>query len=96
MHMVVIYVRKDWLSTIGDTADLLLVRGTANDYVSFLADPTVRVDHPFVEAKIARKDVSQGEYFVPSKIPVGLVSGIFDLTMKETSKYGFHGPPQDE
>jgi hypothetical protein len=44
-----------------------------------------------VDALLARKDLTEdGECFIPSMIPSGLVSGIFDMTKKETSKYGFH------
>jgi hypothetical protein len=90
--MIVIFVQKSWLGTIGDVAELLLIEQHPNDYISVLAGPTV-VNFPFVEAELARKTVTeQGEIFLPAKIPVGMVSGIFDLTQGETKKFGFHPP----
>lgn len=88
--MIVIFVQKSWVDTIGDVADLLLFRGEQNGYVSILAGKAV-AGYPFVEAQLARKDITEhGKVFIPSNIPSNLVSGIFDLTETETSKFGFH------
>ncbi len=88
--MVAIYVHRDWLKTIGDVADLLLTIEHEGDYVSFLA-VKIEVNYPFVEAKVARKEILEThDVFLPAKIPVAAVTGIFDLTRKEASKYGFH------
>ncbi|MGA8223035.1 MAG: hypothetical protein WB780_15410 [Candidatus Acidiferrales bacterium] len=90
--MVVIYIQKSWLGTIGEVADLLLTQEHPNDYISVLAGPTV-VSFPFVDAELARKVATEkGEYFVPARIPATLISGIFDLTQGETKKFGFHPP----
>jgi hypothetical protein len=90
--MIVIYIKKSWLDTIGDTAKLLRVREESNDHVSILAaNKRMDANFPFVEAYLAREEVTEnGEVFILSRIPVGVVTGIFDLTKKETSKYGFH------
>jgi hypothetical protein len=57
-----------------------------------LAGATV-VSYPFVDAELARKDVTEkGEYFVPARIPAGMISAIFDLTQGETKGFGFHPP----
>ena len=93
--MVAIYVQKTWLKTIGDVAELLLVRDHEGAYVSFLAGK-IEVNYPFIEAKVARKKFDGNEdVFMPAKIPVGVISGIFDLTRKEASKYGFHETKKD-
>ena len=90
--MIVIFVQKSWVDTIGDVADLLLIRGEQNGYVSVLAGKAV-AGYPFVEAQLARKEVTEsGKVFIPSSIPTNLVSGIFDVTEIETSKFGFHQP----
>ena len=45
--------------------------------------------YPFVEANLIRK-MDDDEPFLPAKIPFSLISGIFDLTKKETeSRFGF-------
>ena len=94
--MVAIYVQRTWLKTIGDVAGLLLVVEHEGDYVSFLAGK-IEVNYPFVEAKIARRQIEDThDVFLPAKIPVGVISGIFDLTRKEAaSKYGFHETKKD-
>jgi hypothetical protein len=90
--MIVIYVKKEWLETIGEAADLLLIRAEQNNYVSILAWGVVR-GFPFVEARLASKSAMEsGEYLVPSSIPTHLVSGIFDLTAGEAERLGFHQP----
>jgi hypothetical protein len=94
--MVAIYVQRTWLKTIGDVADLLLTVEHEGEYVSFLAGK-IEVNYPFVEAKVARKEVTEThDVFLPAKIPVGVISGIFDLTRKEASKYGFHETKKEE
>jgi hypothetical protein len=93
--VIVIYLQQSWLKTIGEVADLILIQQHPNDFVSVLAGPTV-VSFPFVEAELARKTVTEkGECFLPARIPVAVVSGIFDLTQGETKKFGFH-PPETE
>ncbi len=88
--MVAIYVQKSWLKTIGRVANLLLTQDEDGDYISFLAGK-VEINFPFVETKVARKEGEDTDnIFLPLKIPVGVISGIFDLTRKEVSKYGFH------
>ncbi len=88
--MVAIYVQKSWLKTIGKVAKLLLTQDEDGDYISFLAGK-VEVNFPFVEAKVARTEGEETDnVFLPLKIPVAVISGIFDLTRKEVSKYGFH------
>ena len=88
--MVAIYMQRTWLKTIGDVAALLMVLEHEGEYVSFLAGK-IEVNYPFIEAKVARKKFDENEdVFLPAKIPVGVISGIFDLTRKEASKYGFH------
>jgi len=92
--MHAIYVQRAWLKTIGDVADLLQTREEVGDYVSFLAGK-IEVNYPFVQADIARKEVTEtSEVFVSALIPVNVVHGIFDLTRKEVRKYGFH-PPEE-
>ena len=94
--MVAIYVQRNWLKTIGDVAHLLLTVEHEGDYVSFLAG-NIEINPPFMEAKIARKEYKEtDQVFLPAKIPVGVISGIFDLTRKEASKYGFHETKKDE
>lgn len=56
--MVAIYVQRTWLKTISDVANLLLVVEDEGEYVSFLAGK-VEVNFPFVEAKVARKEVDE-------------------------------------
>jgi len=87
--MVAIFVQRTWLKTIGDVASLFLTVEHEGEYVSFLAGK-IEVNYPFVEAQIARKEVSESSgVFLPAKIPVAVISGIFDLTRNEESKYGF-------
>ncbi len=91
--MVVIYIQKNWLDTIGDIKDMILVRSEDENYISVLAmEKKLTVGYPFVEANLIRK-MDDDEPFVPAKIPFSLVSGIFDLTKKEMqSKFGFVTP----
>ena len=90
--MIAIYIQNSWLKTIGQIADLLLIHQHPNDCFSVLAGPTV-ITFPFVDAELVRKTATQtGELFLPARIPVGMVSGIFDLTEGETKKLGFHLP----
>jgi hypothetical protein len=90
--MIAIYVQRSWLMTVGNIADLIIVQEEAGDYVSLLAGPAT-VNPPFVEAELARSKVAKkGEVFLPAKIPIAVISGIFDLTEGEVSKYGFHPP----
>jgi hypothetical protein len=89
-NMIVIFVQKSWIETIGDVADLILIRDKQKGYVSLLAGK-YDVNPPFINAHLARKDVADDdECFIPAVIPANCVSGIFDLTRKETTKYGFH------
>ncbi len=92
--VVVIYVQKSWLDTIGDTADLLLTLAEKNDCVSLLAaEEKLDSDSTFVHARLARKDEGEGgAWFIPSSIPTRLVSGMFNMTKKETRRFGFSGP----
>jgi hypothetical protein len=90
--MVVIYIEKKWLNTIGDIKDLLLIRSEEENYISVLAaEKKLTVGFSFVEADLIRKEEDE-EPLLPAKIPSSLVSGIFDLTKEETqSKFGFVG-----
>jgi hypothetical protein len=92
--MIVIYVQKSWLDTIGDTADLLLTLAEKNDCVSILAmEQKLDSDSTFVHARLTRKDAGEGDaWFIPSSIPTRLVEGIFNMTRKETKRFGFSGP----
>jgi hypothetical protein len=82
--------------TIGGVAELLLTIEHEGDYVSFLAGKIV-VNPPFVEAMVARREVLEThDVFLPAKIPTAVISGIFDLTQKQASKYGFHEPKKKE
>lgn len=90
--MFAIYVRKSWLETIGEIRDRLMIRETPGEYVSLLASDAI-TDFPFVETKLARKEVTdKGDAFLSAQIPVSQISGIFSLTNLEASKYGFHPP----
>jgi hypothetical protein len=90
LSMNVIFVQKSWLETIGDVANCLLIREEQNNCISLLAGK-YDLNPPFVDAHLARKDIGEdGECFIPAMIPMNFVSGIFDMTKKETSKYGFH------
>ncbi len=90
--MYAIYVRKSWLKTIGEIGDRVIVREGAGEYVSLLAADAI-TNFPFVETKLARKEVTEkGDAFLPAQIPVSEISGIFNLTNLEASKYGFHPP----
>lgn len=90
--MVAIYVKKEWLSTIGETASLVFVREETTDTVSLLAG-RVKVDYPFLDCELVHTNPAPDtETFLPSKIPVSVVCGIFDLTSKQVSKYGFTPP----
>ncbi len=88
--MNVIYIQKSWLNTIGDIKDMILVRSEDENYISVLAsEKKLTASYPFVEANLIRK-VEYDEPFLPAKIPFSIISGIFDLTRKETeSKFGF-------
>jgi len=93
--VVEIYVQRSWLKTIGSVAELLLTVEHEGEYISFLAGK-IEINFPFVECKVARKEVNEThDVFLPAKIPVNVVSGIFDLTRKEASKYGFHETKRD-
>jgi hypothetical protein len=87
--MLVIYVHKSWLDQIGKVADLIVIQESSNEYVSILA-ASARVEFPFVEAKLVRRDVLAGQWLLPSSVPVQLVSGLFDLTREEAKNFGFH------
>lgn len=88
--MFAIYVQRSWLNTIGDIANIIAVYEQTGDCVSVLAG-SAAVNYPFVEAKLARKQPTEkGDAFLPAQIPVAVVSGIFNLTSGEVSKYGFH------
>ena len=90
--MKVIYIEKKWLEMIGDVKDILLIRSEDGDYISVLAqEKKMEINFPFVEANLIRKlDTDDDEYLLPAKIPVSLISGIFDLTRTEAeNKYGF-------
>jgi hypothetical protein len=90
--MLAIYVQKSWLSSIGDIAQLVVLREEADDVVSLVAGP-VRVNFPFVEAELARREVTEkGDVFISAKIPTAVITGIFDLTVGEAKKLGFHPP----
>jgi len=91
--MVVIYIQKSWLDTIGDIKDMILVRSEDENYISVLAsEKKLTAVYPFVEANLIRK-MEYDEPVLSAKIPFSLVSGIFDLTKKETqSKFGFVTP----
>lgn len=90
--MIAIYVRKSWLKTIGEIADRIIVREEPGEYASVLASDAI-TDFPFVETKLARKEVTdKGDAFLSAQIPVSEISGIFSLTNLEASKYGFHAP----
>ncbi len=88
--MVVIYIQKNWLDTIGDIKDMILVRSEDENYISVLAsEKKLTAGYPFVEANLIRK-MEYDEPVLAAKIPFSLISGIFDLTKKETqSKFGF-------
>jgi hypothetical protein len=87
--MVAIYVQKSWLESIPDVANLVLFRD-AGEYFALLAGKT-DIDAPFVVTKLARrKTAEKGQAFIPCKIPAQFVIGVFDLTVKEESVYGFH------
>jgi hypothetical protein len=90
--MNVIYIEKKWLDMIGDIKDILLIGSEDGDYISVLAmEKRLEITFPFVEANLIRKlDTDDEEYFLPAKIPVLHISGIFDLTRREAeNKYGF-------
>ena len=90
--MFAIYVRRAWLHTVGEIADRLIVRAEPGEYVSLLAADAI-TNFPFVEAKLARKELTQkGDAFLSAQIPAAEVSGIFNLTAAEAGKYGFHPP----
>ena len=92
LAMKVIYIEKKWLDMIGDIKDILLIRSEDGDYISVLAqEKKMEINFPFVEANLIRKlDTDDDEYLLPAKIPVSLISGIFDLTRTEAeNKYGF-------
>ncbi|PYU50437.1 MAG: hypothetical protein DMG48_14085 [Acidobacteria bacterium] len=88
--MIVIYIQKNWLDTIGDVKNMILVRSEDENYISVLAmEKKLTAGYPFVEANLIRK-MDDDEPFLPAKIPFSLISGIFDLTKKETeSRFGF-------
>lgn len=88
--MVVIYIEKKWLDAIGDIKDMILVRSEDENYISVLAsEKKLTASFPFVEAYLVR-NFDSDEPLLSAKIPSSLVSGIFDLTRKETeSKFGF-------
>jgi len=91
--MNVIYIQKSWLNTIGDIKDMILVRSEDENYISVLAsEKKLTASYPFVEANLIRK-VEYDEPLLPAKIPFSFISGIFDLTRKETeNKFGFITP----
>jgi len=91
--MNVIYIQRNWLDTIGDIKDMIMVRSEDQNYISVLAmEKKLTVGFPFVEANLIRKSDAD-ELILPAKIPSSLISGIFDLTRKETeSKFGFVSP----
>jgi len=91
--MILIYVHKSWLGTIGKVADLLAVMEPHHEHVSMLA-ASAEVNFPFVEAKLVRRDAFAGKWLLPSSIPVNLVSGIFDMTRAEAEKFGFQPPDE--
>jgi len=88
--VIVIYIQKNWLDTIGDVKNMILVRSEDENYISVLAmEKKLTAGYPFVEANLIRK-MDDDEPFLPAKIPFSLISGIFDLTKKETeSRFGF-------
>jgi len=69
---------------------MILVRSEDENYISVLAmEKKLTAGYPFVEANLIRK-MDDDEPFLPAKIPFSLISGIFDLTKKETeSRFGF-------
>jgi len=90
--MFAIYVRRAWLHTIGEIGDRIIVREEPGEYVALLAADAI-TNFPFVEAKLARKELTQkGDGFLSAQIPVAEISGIFNLTAIEAGKYGFHPP----
>jgi len=80
-------IGMDWI------IDMIMVRSEDQNYISVLAmEKKLTVGFPFVEANLIRKSDAD-ELILPAKIPSSLISGIFDLTRKETeSKFGFVGP----
>jgi hypothetical protein len=95
VSMFAIYVQRTWLNTIGDVAGLVTIWEQTGDCVSVLA-ASAAINYPFVEAKLARKQSTEkGDAFLPAQIPIAVVSGIFNLTSGEVSKYGFH-PPENK
>jgi hypothetical protein len=93
--MVAIYVQKSWLESIPDVANLILFRD-AGEYFALLAGKT-DIDAPFVVTKLARRQMTEkGQAFMPCKIPAQFVVGIFDLTQKEESVYGFHEKKEED
>ncbi len=91
--MIAIYVPKSWLNTIGDAGTALFLFEAAGEYVSLLAT-TATVNSLFVEAELYLKTGVGGDSFMQGKIPVGVVTGIFDLTDKQAHKLGFQPPAQ--
>ena len=88
--MFAIYVRKSWLRTIGEIADRIIVREESAEYVSLLAADAI-TNFPFAETKLARKQATdKGDSFLGSQIPASEISGIFNLTAAEVTKFGFH------
>jgi hypothetical protein len=92
--MVAIYVQRDWLKTIGETAKLLFVMEHEGEYIALLAGK-VEMDYPFVDAQVVRsKRTEYDDAFLTALIPSHLVSGIFDLTVAEAKQYGFTPPKE--
>ncbi len=89
--MILIYVDKSWLESIGKVADLLAIEEASHHYISMMAD-SADVKSSFVEAKLLRRDAVAGEWFLPSSVPLAVVSGMFYLTRAETEKFGFRLP----
>ena len=71
-----------------------MVRDEGKSYVSLLSGG-VEVNGPFVEAKLARKNIESGAMFVPAMMPASVTLGIFNLTTSEAKQLGFRPTGQE-
>jgi len=85
--MVVIFVQKAWLETIGDMAGELIIRSETANAIALFAG-RVKINYPFVEAELVRK--GEGKAFIPSHIPSAVITEMFDMTESEAESFGFH------
>jgi hypothetical protein len=91
--MLAIYLKKNWVESIGNAADLILIEKVKGDYDIVLAsDKNLSFSGAFVGADVCRHPgtvAEKKEAFIPTKIPSDVIVAIFDFTEVDSKKIGF-------